>query len=707
MSLVEVSKRLRSQTVERAVAPFTERKASVRRVVVLAFSLVWVWHWRGITSNAVLSIEAARVLPWVAGLLLASVGWMVYVRRREMASKSWPDAVGTVGDFAGLAILLSTAFNLLLPLVIFLPLISITTGARYNRRAFAAGIASAVVILAVSAPDGYWASRPVVAVLAVALIVGMPMTVIRLLNSLREISEEAIKARDTQSRFLAVMSHELRTPLHSIVNATGLIDPRHMPGDQKPLLNLVKQNAAVLMSRVDDVLDVAAIDGGSFKLNTGPFEVKAMLDTVRSVVQSAVQAKDVEFDVVIEQGVPEVLIGDARRIEQVLCNLTSNAIKYTPRGGSVGIDLGVEGDGVGETTLVIAVSDTGIGIADADKERIFDAFTQVSQGEARAHDGVGLGLHIVRTVSDRMGGQLSIDRREGGGSIFTWRLKLPIAGPGLEVTEKLEMLEIIKRHRLATAPRSCLVIDDNASNLDIMRRILALGGHQVLTAASGEEGLRLLRTTPIDVAFLDLHMPGMSGWDVLRAHREGRGGSQATRIVILSAVTDEESRERAFEMGVAGYLRKPLITRELLETLESTGTGSRSGASADGATAKRSNHIDVMRSIASQADVAVYLHACVDELRETLTDLMAAYAAGDGEGVFTHTHRLKNVFLNGSFVTEAELCAAVMRGTQAKEDVTAAVQRLAVLTDEAIVALMSEPEFKLAATPVAATGLPA
>lgn len=698
--------------MERAVAPFTERYASVRRVVLMGVALAWAVFWEGrvMPPPDRLPEEAAAALPWVGALLALSVMWMLYVRKPALAGAEWPDAAGTVGDFVGIGIMLAVAFNLMLPFVIFLPLTCITIGARYNRRAFIAGLIAAVLILGFAgeyAIDGYWTKRPAVAMLAVALIVGMPLTVNRLLTSLREISEEAIKARDTQSRFLAVMSHELRTPLHSIVNATGLIDPRHMPSDQKPLLSLVKQNAAVLMSRVDDVLDVAAIDGGSFKLNTGPFEVKAMLDTVRSVVQSAVQAKDVHFDVVIEEGVPEVLIGDARRIEQVLCNLTSNAIKYTPRGGSVGIDLGVEGDGVGETTLVIDVSDTGIGIADADKERIFDAFTQVSQGEARAHDGVGLGLHIVRTVSDRMGGQLSIDRRVGGGSIFTWRLKLPIAGPGLEVTEKLEMLEIIKRHRLATAPRSCLVIDDNASNLDIMRRILALGGHQVLTAASGEEGLRLLRTTPIDVAFLDLHMPGMSGWDVLRTHREGRGGSQATRIVILSAVTDEESRERAFDMGVAGYLRKPLITRELLETLESTGTGSRSGTSAEGGTTKRSNHIDVMRSIASQADVAVYLHACVDELRETLKDLMAAYAAGDGDGVFAHTHRLKNVFLNGSFVTEAELCAAVMRGTKAKENVAGAVQRLAVLTDDAIVALMSEPEFKLAASPVTSSGVTA
>lgn len=146
----------------------------------------------------------------------------------------------------------------------------------------------------------------------------MPLTVNRLLTSLREISEQAIQARDTQTRFLAVMSHELRTPLNSIVNAVGLVDAERLPADQRPLLTLVQTNAAVLMSRVDDVLDVAAIDGGSLNLNVAPFEVRGMVQTVRRVVQSMVQAKDVVFDVVVSPAVPQVLIGDARRIEQVV-----------------------------------------------------------------------------------------------------------------------------------------------------------------------------------------------------------------------------------------------------------------------------------------------------------------------------------------------------------------------------------------------------
>lgn len=691
--------------MERAVAPFTERYASVRRVILMGVALAWAVFWAGrvMPPPDRLPEEAAAALPWVGALLAMSVMWMVYVRKPALAGAEWPDAAGTVGDFLGIGIMLAVAFNLMLPFVIFLPLTCITIGARYDRRAFIAGLIAAVLILGFAgeyAIDGYWTKRPAVAMLAVALIVGMPLTVNRLLTSLREISEEAIKARDTQSRFLAVMSHELRTPLHSIVSATGLIDPMHMRPDERPLLTLVKQNAAVLMSRVDDVLDVAAIDGGSFQLNTGPFEVRSMLDTVRSVIQSMVHAKEVEFDVQVHPTVPQVLIGDARRIEQVLCNLASNAVKYTPRGGSVRVDIGVDQTHDGNVTLRIDVADTGIGIADADKARIFEAFTQVSEGEARAHDGVGLGLHIVRVVSERMGGRLDVASRPGGGTVFTWTLNLPIAGPGLRVSETLEMLELIRRHRLATTARSCLVIDDTPSNLDIMRRILALAGHQVLTASSGEDGLKVLRSTPIDVAFLDIHMPGMSGWDVLREHRQGRGGSQATRIVILSAVTDDESRERAFREGASGYLRKPLDTKALLDGLASIGPMARQAPSLLPAppvveTTTTKSHVDVMRSIASQADVAVYLHACVDELRETLDDLRKAYAGRDFAEIYAHTHRLKNVFLNGSFTEEATLCTAVMRGAEAHEDNAESIERLANLTEKVILALSREPEFQM------------
>lgn len=616
MSLLEVSRRLKNQTIDRAVAPFTEARAGVRRVVLMALATVWVVHWRGVTSNEVLSTEAVEVLPWVVAFLLFSIVWAIAVRRPALKGKEWPDAVGIVADIAGISVLLSHAFNLLLPIVIFLPLTTITMGARYSWRAFWVGIATTLVAVGISAPPGYWESRPVVAVLAIAIFVGIPLAVNRLLTGLRSISEQAIHARDTQTRFLAMMSHELRTPLNSIVNAAGIIDGTRLPVDQLPLLAIVKTNASVLLSRVDDVLDVAAIDGGTFQLHVAPFELRGTLQTVRNVLQSLLQDKGVDLAIAVAADVPQVMIGDERRFTQVLCNLTSNAVKYTPRSGSVRIEVGRDASvSSHDAHLVIAVSDTGIGIPDSQKAKIFEPFHQVSQGDARTHEGVGLGLHIVRTVSDRMGGRLEVADRAGGGSVFTWRITLPVAGPGLRVTETIEMLDMLQRHRLAAAPRSCLVIDDNPSSLDIMRRILVLGGHQVLTAPSGEQGLRLLRSTPIDVVFLDLHMPGMSGWDVLQEHRSGRAGSQATKVVILSAVTDHESQERALAMGAAGYLRKPMMTPELLDMLVRLGPSAASSPpSAVTADAAEQTHLDLMRSITSRDEVRGYLESCIEEL---------------------------------------------------------------------------------------------
>lgn len=704
MSLLEVSRRLRNETINRAVAPFTEVRASLRRVLLMAVSLIWVIHWSRIPTNEVLSGEARAVMPWIVVFLIGSVIWAIAVRRPKLRGEEWPDAVGTGADFLGIAVVMSVAFNLMLPYVVFLPLTCITMGARYTKRMFWLGIVAAVVVVGASAPEGYWMSRPVVAVLALALLVGIPMTVNRLLTGLRVVSEQAIHARDTQTRFLAMMSHELRTPLNSIVNASGLVEVPRLPDDQRPLLDLVKTNAAVLLSRVDDVLDVAAIDGGTFQLHLAPFELQSALQTVRSVVSSLVHEKGVSLTVEVAPDVPQVLIGDARRITQVLCNLTSNAVKYTPRTGSVRIDVRRgESDSPNMCELEVAVSDTGIGIPDEHKERIFEAFHQISQGDARAHDGVGLGLHIVKTVSDRMKARLHVaNREEGSGSVFTWRLSLPVAGPGLRVTETLEMLEMLKRHRLAAAPRSCLVIDDNPSNLDIMRRILVLGGHRVLTATNGEDGLRILRSTPIDVAFLDLHMPGMSGWDVLSEHWNGRGGSQATKIVILSAVTDAESRDRAFALGAVGYLRKPMMTGELLDMLVQLGpSGCAVIAPGPAEKGAMQNHLDVMRSIASQADVGAYIDACVDELTETIRAVQSAHQAGNEHSLFEQVHRLKNVFMSGGFSAGADLCSRVMDALRVHRIESADLALLAEMTAEAVEALRREPEFRKQSSPKA------
>lgn len=696
MSLIEVSRRLRNETINRAVAPFTEVRASVRRAILMVISLIWVVHWSRIPSNVVLSGEARALLPWIIAFVVGSIAWAVVVRRPTLRNEEWPDAVGTAADFLGITVLMSVAFNLMLPFVIFLPLTCITMGARYSKTAFWLGIVGAVMVVGFSAPEGYWMSRPVVAVLAIALLVGIPMTVNRILTSLREISEQAIQARDTQTRFLAMMSHELRTPLNSIVNASGLIDVSRLPEDQRTLVDHVKTNAAVLLSRVDDVLDVAAIDGGTFQLNSAPFDLHGALHTVRSVVGSLVQEKGVSLSVSVAEDVPQVLIGDARRITQVLCNLTSNAVKYTPRSGHVEICARRSGGTAPDVcALEVSVADTGIGIPDDQKEKIFEAFHQISQGDARAHDGVGLGLHIVKTVSDRMKGRLEVSNRpEGSGSVFTWRLTLPVAGPGLRGTETMEMLELLKRHRIAAAPRSCLVIDDNVSSLDIMRRVLVLGGHRVLTASSGDEGLRILRSTPIDVAFLDLHMPGMSGWDVLQEHRNGRGGSQATKIVILSAVTDAESQERAFAMGAAGYLRKPMMTAEVLDTLVRLGpSGAGAPMLAPHLKELRNNHLDVMRSIASQEDVSAYLEACVEELSGTMADIESAAASRNERSLFEQVHRLKNVFMNGDFAEGAAACARVMESLKTHQIPEADIAVLARITEETIRQLKREPEF--------------
>ena len=561
----------------------------------------------------------------------------------------------------GLALLWKIAFNLMVPFVVAFPLTCITMGARYSRSVFWLSIAFTLIVVTYTAPEGYFKSRPVVFMLAAGVLVGFPLTVVRLLHSLREVSVEAIAARDTQSRFLAMMSHELRTPINSIVNAAGLIDAANLPKDQRDLLSLIKPNAVVLLSRVDDVLDVAAINSGTFHLHAAPFEIVGMAKMVRTVVSTMAMEKGIELYVSVGSDVPKVIIGDARRITQVLGNLASNAVKYTPRGGKVWIEVMDEpGAPQGFSTLLMSVSDTGIGIQDDQKSKIFEAFHQVSQGDTRAHDGVGLGLHIVKVISDRMGGSLKVTDRPGGsGSIFQWRITLPLAGAGERVSEALEMLDMLKIHRLRTPSRTCLVIDDNLSNLEIMRRILELGGHRIYTATNGEDGLARLREGGIDICYLDLHMPGMSGWDVLAAHQSMNSRENPAKIVILSALTDIDSQRRALEMGAVAYLRKPVAADELLESLVKLGPV-HSLLSDMNKDLSHSTHLDVMRSIASLSDIRTWLVSFYDELNDCRTDLLNGWKVDVPSQQIEHAHRLKNMLLGYGRTEGATHCQNVI-----------------------------------------------
>lgn len=690
MPLIDVAQRLRSPQIDRIVEPFRERKASVRRAVVIALATAWAAFWATKPESHFLSTEASRVLPVVIAILIATIVWAVYVNKTERWTRKWIDITGTFADFIGIGILLHLAWNLMLPLVAFLPLVCVTTGARFRGSAFKLAVLGAVVIVAISAPAGYWFSRPAVAILAVVLVAGIPYTFNRVLSGLAQISEQAIQARDSQSRFLAMMSHELRTPLHTVIHAAGLMGSYSDPKEHQALVRSITTNASVLLSRVNDVLDVAAEDDGEIALSVEAFDLRSVLETISAVVSPQAKTKDIMLTLMYDADRATILKGDPRRIEQVVTNLAANAIKYTDRGGSVVITATTTQITSDSPTseLVVSVADTGIGIPSHQRVRIFDAFTQVSSGESRTHDGVGLGLHIVQMISNRMGASIAMDDNPGGGSIFTWRVNLELATPGSNAVSTVGTTNLLEDHRNTCTPMRCLVVDDNSSNLEIMGRILTLAGHQPSFAHDGEECISLLRSSKFDLVYLDLHMPGISGLDVLRTVKNEWKSSDVPRIVVLTASTDTKAAEMASQLGAFGFLKKPLSIPALLDSLNNAAallTIHDGGLS--------TSPVQILREISDRSAVRAYLLKTMAELDASAGALDATINAStsDEGDLIEPLHRLKNALISARLPEGLPLDHQLFEASSF-DDVVANLPQILRLVEHAKFNLRAAPE---------------
>ena len=584
LSLDEVAAKLRNPRIDKMVAGFSEWHTSVRRVIGATAICVWFLYWaRGFIfeipasymemarQGKVLPAEGVNVLPWALACSALSVARMAYVRQGRIKVTQRMDLAGAYANYLGIGVVLMHAWNGGLMFITILPMISISIAVRSGKRAFAYGLAFSSGMVFLAAPAGYWASRPAFLVFAIILIIGLPMTFYRLLSAFWWVSEQAVRSRDAQGRFIATMSHELRTPLNSLVHAATLVDSTPLCEADRRLLDAVSSNAHVLLGRVNDVLDVAAIDAGRLYIAHDPFNLIACLQAVQNVVLPYARSKGVALDIRLDPRVDMTVVGDASRIEQVLSNLSSNAIKFTPFGGTVAINVQQVSPTASDTVLIqCEVRDTGIGIPDAEKEAIFRPFHQASRGAARRYEGVGLGLHIVKSISDHMGGELNVADNPGGGTVFRWTFPLERAAPDQTVTsEQGGVLEALARHKARVRPVSCLVVDDNEQNREILCRLLERAGHSTRVVASGEEALKAIRAGGVDIAFLDLFMPGMTGWDVL-FDLQDQPPAVPVPIAILSAETSPDSVAKARDLGAVAYLTKPIATPKLLDVVERT-----------------------------------------------------------------------------------------------------------------------------------------
>ena len=378
-------------------------------------------------------------------------------------------------------------------------------------------------------------------------------------------SEEILKAADVRKNaFLAMLAHELRNPLAALDCGLALLSGAGDEGNRAWALTMAGHQVRLLSHMVDDLLDTSRITRGTFQLRKERVRPAELINRAVDTIRHLAEAQGHRLDVAAPPDLPE-MEADPARLEQVVCNLLTNAVKFTPKGGRIELWVGTEGD-----ELVMAVRDTGDGIAPDFLPHVFDSFAQADTSLVRGRGGLGIGLTLVKAIVELHGG--SVEARSGGldrGSEMV--IRLPTIGAdktALPGSPSQEGRPILGEDRLPDR-RRILVVEDNQEYAQGLRRLLESAGHEVHICSDGLGALSQAPAFDPDVILLDLGLPGMDGYEVARRIREDKSLARA-KLAVISGYACEEDRQRSREIGVDEHLAKPVQFSELLRVVAQT-----------------------------------------------------------------------------------------------------------------------------------------
>ncbi len=537
------------------------------------------------------------LLGWASAVVFTALlrgAWLFIAARRPLTERAVRNGVRATVTL--LAITWGVGGALVLPIVPFettalllvvlagLIASALTTLAAdpLSVRGFLAGIALPVfVALATSDQAHHLAAAIVVALFTLGMAIVARRAHLTLVDHLHvtarlAVSEEAAKraeavmreARDlaervarARSAFLANMSHEIRTPMNAVLGFVELILDTELTTEQRRALELVRSSSEALLMILNDILDYSKIEAEHLELESIPFDVSKVVHATASLLAVRAREKHLELLAEVSADVPRAVRGDPTRLRQVLMNLIGNAIKFTEQGEVVvSVDVAAT-DGTAKVTF--AVRDTGIGIAAEHTASVFKEFTQADSTMTRRYGGTGLGLAISQRLVRLMGGELSVKSEVGCGSEFSFSLALPV-----ETAPPTRVVGLA-----ALGGRRMLIVDDNQTNRRILREMLAAEGINVDEASTAADGLEALRRVRYDLAILDVQMPDMDGFQLATAVRTDKK-IKRTNLLMLTSAGQRGDGERCRELGIRGYLTKPMSRSDLLEALGTVLAGS-------------------------------------------------------------------------------------------------------------------------------------
>ena len=387
---------------------------------------------------------------------------------------------------------------------------------------------------------------------------------------LKDALSQAEQASRAKSDFLANMSHEMRTPLNAIIGMTAIGNNSEDIERKKYSLTKIEDASKHLLAVINDVLDYSKIEAGRFELSNAEFRFEKMMKEVCDVVAYKAEEKKQVFKVDLDATIPGSLIGDEQHVSQVVANLLSNAIKFTPEKGKITLTARMIGEKDGNVLIKVDVADTGIGVSDENKSRIFSSFEQADNTITKRFGGTGLGLAISKNIVEKMGGSIMFESELGKGSTFSFVAPF-LPGLGQAEGSLVEESEEKSQKVYDYSDRHVLLVDDVEINREIVMALLEPTNIGIDCAENGAIAVRMFTENPgrYDIIFMDVQMPEMDGYQATQVIRGmDLDEAKTIKIIAMTANVFKEDVERSLAAGMNGHLGKPLNFNEVLEKLE-------------------------------------------------------------------------------------------------------------------------------------------